>query len=162
MGDTPWLDEREQACWRAFIWGSRRLYETLDRQLQRDAGMPHTYYVILAMLSEAPDRSLTMSQLANLVRSSASRLSHAVTKLEAKGWVERRRCTEDGRTIYATLTDAGFAALSEAAPGHVRQVRAALFDQLTPEQVDQLHAIFTAVLRKLDGPNAPAELGAAR
>lgn len=150
MCDTRWLDEKEQASWRAFIWGSRRLYESLDRQLQRDAGMPHTYYVILAMLSESPDRSLTMTQLANLVRSSASRLSHAIAKLEGKGWVDRSRCGEDGRTIYAVLTDAGFAALVEAAPGHVQQVRDVLFDELTPEQVEQLHAIFTSVLRKLD------------
>lgn len=150
MSDTQWLDEKEQASWRAFIWGSRRLYESLDRQLQREAGMPHTYYVILAMLSEAPERSLTMTQLANLVRSSASRLSHAVAKLEAKGWVERNRCGADGRTIYAVLTDPGFTALAEAAPGHVHHVREVLFDQLTPEQVDQLQAIFSSVLHKLD------------
>lgn len=150
MAETEWLSDTEQASWRAFIWGSRHLFESLDRQLQRDAGMPHTYYVILAMLSEAPDRTLNMSQLANLVHSSASRLSHAVTKLQAQGLVERRRCAEDGRTIYATLTDAGMEAVVDAAPGHVRQVRNVLFDQLTPEQVEQLREIFDSVLLKVD------------
>ncbi|MFC4535951.1 MarR family winged helix-turn-helix transcriptional regulator [Sphaerisporangium dianthi] len=150
MSDTRWLDDDEQKAWRTYIWASRLLNESLDRQLQREAGMPHAYYVILAMLSEAPGRSLTMTELARLVRSSASRLSHAVAKLEAQGWVFRRKRPGDARTTIATLTDEGFAAIAEAAPGHVEQVRRVLFDLLTPEQTRQLHDIFGAVLTNLN------------
>ncbi|GAA3836421.1 MarR family transcriptional regulator [Sphaerisporangium flaviroseum] len=150
MSETRWLDEDEQRTWRTFLWASQLLHESLDRQLQRDAGMPHTYYMILAMLSEAPGRSMTMTELAQLVRFSASRLSHAVAKLEAQGWVCRSRRPGDARTTVAALTGEGFAALAEAAPGHVEEVRRVLFDRLTAEQVGQLRHIFDAVLTNLN------------
>ncbi|GII61552.1 MarR family transcriptional regulator [Sphaerisporangium krabiense] len=154
MGETRWLDEDEQRAWRTFLWASRLLHESLDRQLQHDAGMPHTYYMILAMLSEAPGRSMTMTDLARLVRSSPSRLSHAVTKLEAQGWVTRRKRPGDARTNVATLTPEGFAALADAAPGHVEEVRRVLFDHLAPDQVRQLQNIFENVLTTLTSPDA--------
>lgn len=150
MDDTPWLDDNEQKAWRTYLWAGQLLQESLDRQLQRESGMPHTYYLILAMLSETPGRSMTMTELSELVRFSASRLSHAVAKLEAAGWVRRRRHPNDGRTTVASLTEDGLATLVAAAPGHVRQVREALFDQLTQDQVRQLREIFDAVLSKLD------------
>jgi DNA-binding MarR family transcriptional regulator len=150
--DVRWLDDNEQETWRTFLAASQLLRESLERQLQRDAGMPHTYYMILVVLSETADRSMTMSELAQLVRSSPSRLSHAVAKLEEAGWVQRCRHARDGRTTLATLTDQGFAALEAAAPGHVEQVRSALFDPLTEEQVRQLREIFQAVLDKLGPP----------
>ena len=153
---TRWLDETEQATWRAFLGASQRVREALDRQLQRDAGMPHAYYLILAMLSEAERRTLTMTELARRTRSSPSRLSHAVAKLEAKGWVRRGRHSGDHRTTLATLTDAGLAELEDTAPGHVEQARKALFDHLSREQVEQLHAICRAVLDgSEDGPLPP-------
>jgi DNA-binding MarR family transcriptional regulator len=96
---------------------------------------------------------MTMTELARLVRSSASRLSHAVAKLEAQGWVCRGKRPGDARTTVATLTDEGFAAVAEAAPGHVEEVRRVLFDRLTPEQVRQLHDIFGAVLTNLNSTN---------
>jgi DNA-binding MarR family transcriptional regulator len=149
VSEVRWLDDDEQQTWRSFIWATQLLRESLDRQLQREAGMPHAYYMILAMLSEAPDRSMTMTQLAQLVRSSPSRLSHAVAKLEETGWVRRCKHSRDGRATLATLTDSGFAALAAAVPGHVEQVRSVLFDPLTAEQVRQLRDICEAVLAKL-------------
>ncbi len=125
------------------------LEAALDRQLQRDAGMPHAYYQILAMLSEAPERTLRMSDLAAITQSSQSRLSHAVSRLERNGWVRRRPCPDDRRSTLAELTEAGFAALAAAAPGHVRSVRENLFDQLDPEQVGQLRDICQAALCRL-------------
>ena len=122
------------------------LFEELDRELQRDAAMPHTYYEILVRLSEAPDRTLRMSQLAERSQYSRSRLSHAVAKLESAGWVERRECDTDRRGLLAVLTDKGFAALAAAAPGHVEAVRTLLLDPLTREQVGQLGAISDAIL----------------
>ncbi|RAY11350.1 MarR family transcriptional regulator [Actinomadura craniellae] len=150
MTEPRWLNEEEQRTWRAFLWASQLLHDSLDRQLQRDAGIPHAYYVILAMLSEASDRSLTMSQVAEIARLSPSRLSHAAARLEDKGWVARRRNPEDGRQIIATLTDAGLAVVTGAAPGHVAQVRGALFDALTPDQIRQLGEIFGTLLEHLD------------
>jgi DNA-binding MarR family transcriptional regulator len=107
--------------------------------------MPHAYYQILAMLSEVEGRTLRMSDLAAMTQSSQSRLSHAVSRLEANGWVLRRQCPNDRRGTLATLTDEGMAVLVEAAPGHVRTVRERLFDRLTPEQVEQFTAIWDAV-----------------
>lgn len=154
LGDvkaTRWLSDDEQKVWRSYLLANQLLWASLDRQLQRDAGMPHAYYIILAMLSEAPNRELTMSQLAKVVSSSPSRLSHAVAKLERAGWVRRRKHDTDGRTTLASLTDDGFAVLAAAAPGHVEEVRGILFDPLTPEQVDQLGAIVSAIVAAQDG-----------
>jgi DNA-binding MarR family transcriptional regulator len=119
----------------------------LDRQLQREAGMPHAYYEILVVLSESPGRTMRMSELADGTRSSRSRLSHAVAKLEASGWVRRRDCLDDRRGQLAELTDKGFAVLAAAAPGHVEAVRQLLFDRLSPEQVRQLQEICELVGR---------------
>jgi DNA-binding MarR family transcriptional regulator len=147
---TRWLDEEEQRTWRAFLHASRALWDTLDRELQRDAGMPHAYYEILVRLSEAPDRRLRMSDLAQATSSSRSRLSHAVARLEEYGWVRREDCPTDRRGQLAVLTDEGFRVLAEAAHGHVEGVRTHLFDQLTPEQVAQLRQISEAMLDHLD------------
>jgi DNA-binding MarR family transcriptional regulator len=142
---TRWLTEDEQRTWRAFMAANQSLQEAIDAQLQRDAGMPHAYYEILVRLSEAPDRSLRMRDLATASMSSKSRLSHAVARLEERGWVRRANCPTDRRGQTAWLTDDGFAALAAAAPGHVEQVRCTLFDALTSEQVRQLHEISDAI-----------------
>ena len=129
----------------AFLDANQLLFEQLDHELQRDAGIPHGYYEILVRLSEAPDRTLRMSQLAERSQSSRSRISHAVARLEEAGWVRRETCPTDRRGSLAVLTDEGFAALAAAAPGHVEGVRSHLFDRLTAEQVCQLRTISEAV-----------------
>jgi DNA-binding MarR family transcriptional regulator len=98
------------------------------------------------MLADVPERTLRMSDLAAITQSSQSRLSHAVTRLERRGWIRRRPCSEDRRSTWATLTDTGYAALAAAAPGHVAAVREHLFDRLSCEQVRQLQAICRTVL----------------
>ncbi len=145
MAETRWLSEDEQGTWRAFLTAMRLLTDQLDRELQRDADMPHTYYEILVALSEAPDRTLRMSQLADVCQSSRSRLSHAVTRLEETGWVRREACPTDRRGALAVMTDQGFAAVERAAPGHVEGVRHHVFDVLSPEQVAQLGEISAAI-----------------
>ncbi|SDI28950.1 DNA-binding transcriptional regulator, MarR family [Sinosporangium album] len=142
---TRWLDPDEQQVWRSFLAATQRVQEELDRQLQRDSGIPHAYYVVLAMLSEADGRTLRMSDLASKVNSSQSRLSHACARLEERGWVRRTPCSTDKRGSLATLTNEGFAVLEAAAPGHVEAVRRALFDPLTPEQIRRLGEICLAV-----------------
>ncbi|MFN8076505.1 MAG: MarR family transcriptional regulator [Kineosporiaceae bacterium] len=154
---TRWLDEREQRAWRAYLAGSRLLAAQLERELQRDAGMPHAYYEILVRLSESPDRRLRMSELADASESSRSRLSHAVARLEELGWVRRASCPTDRRGAFAELTDPGFAALEAAAPTHVEGVRNHLFDRLRPDQVDQLRDIFDSVLGGLREQDVAAQ-----
>ncbi|MBM0279214.1 MarR family winged helix-turn-helix transcriptional regulator [Micromonospora tarensis] len=148
---TRWLNPDEQRTWRAYLTASRALMDTLDRELQRDAGMPHAYYEILVRLSEAPGRQLRMSDLAEAAGSSRSRLSHAVARLESAGWVRREDCPTDRRGQIAVLTDDGFATLAAAAPGHVEGVRRHLFDALSPAQVDQLRRISETLAERLTG-----------
>ncbi len=141
-----WLSADEQHTWRESIEAWQWLLAAVDAQLQRDSGMPLAYYEILVRLSEAPDRSLRMTQLAEASSSSKSRVSHAVARLEERGWVRRTDCPTDRRGQIAMLTDQGFAALSAAAPGHVEQVRQVLFDALSAEQLRQLEKISAAIL----------------
>jgi DNA-binding MarR family transcriptional regulator len=149
VAQTRWLDEEEQRTWRSFLEVSRLLPERLEVQLQRDAGIPASYYQVLAQLSEAPSRALRMSELAKATSSSASRLSHAVNRMEEAGWVERRSCATDGRSQVAVLTPAGQAKVEAAAPGHVTEVRESLFDALSPAQVRQLGRICAQVAEGL-------------
>jgi DNA-binding MarR family transcriptional regulator len=151
VAHTRWLDDDEQRTWRAFLAANRLLMDSLDRQLQHEAGIPHTYYEILVRLSEVPERALRMSQLAASSMSSRSRLSHAVARMEETGWVRRRECATDRRGAVCELTDAGMEAIKAAAPGHVEAVRTHLFDQLTPEQVVALREISQAVATHLGG-----------
>jgi len=143
---TRWLSDREQRTWRLFLQACESVFAATDAQLIRDSGLPHGYYEILVHLSEAPGRALRMTQLATASTYSKSRLSHAVARLEERGWVLRHDCPTDRRGQIAQLTDEGFAALAAAAPGHVEQVRRSLIDALTPEQLVQLHEISAAII----------------
>lgn len=151
MSDAHWLSEDHQRVWRNYLAATRMVEGELERQLQRDSGMPTTYYEIMVSLSEAPDRTLRMSELADRSRFSRSRLSHAVARMEQEGWIERKECPSDKRGAFAVLTEKGFGALASAAPAHVEQVRSLLFDVLSSEQIEQLGEI-CATLRK-SGPD---------
>jgi DNA-binding MarR family transcriptional regulator len=145
-GAVRWLGPEEMQAWLSYVATSTLLESALDRQLQRDSGMPHAYYQILAILSDVEDRTLRMSDLAAMTQSSQSRLSHAVSRLEANGWIVRSQCPDDRRGTLATLTEQGRKVLEAAAPGHVRTVRKHLFDRLSCEQVQQLGEILGTVL----------------
>ena len=148
--ETRWLDDVERAAWVRFVAVVELLPGALDTQLRRDSGLSHFEYFVLAMLSEASERTLRMTQLARLTNATLTRLSHVVRRLEDRSLVERVACPEDGRATNARLTEQGWAAVVEAAPGHVETVRATVLDALTPEQVAQLHAIADALLPRLD------------
>ena len=147
-----WLDAEEQKAWRAWLYSAQLLMDRLDRDLTHETGISHAYYEILVALSETPGRKLRMSELADRLLSSRSRLSHAVSRLEERGWVGRELCPDDGRGQLAVLTDNGFAALEAAAPIHVESVRTHLFDQLSAEQVAAMRDLGETLLRHLD-PN---------
>lgn len=148
--DVRWLSSDEQATWRALLLCYQLLDDALDRQLQRASGLPHSHYAILAALSEAPDGAMRMHELSSMLRFSPSRMTHAISSLERKGWVARLRCAEDGRGQQATLTVEGRNVLERAAPGHTAEVRHRVFDRLTPTQQRQLRRICEAVLVGLD------------
>lgn len=150
MSGTRWLDPGEQQAWRAYLEATMLLFDELDRQMQQDSGMPHAYYEILVRLSENEGLEMRMSELAIRTRSSRSRLSHAVARLEERGWVERRDCPTDRRGQVAHLTDKGMAVLAAAAPSHVATVRAHVIDRLSPEQIVQLAAIGNAIVAGLE------------
>jgi DNA-binding MarR family transcriptional regulator len=153
--DEPrWLTDEQRDTWLPLVAVLLKLPAALDSQLQRDSGLSHFHYLVLAMLSESPDRTRRMSDLAMVANGSLSRLSHAVSKLEDQGWVRRHENADDGRFTDATLTDAGWDKLVSAAPGHVRAARAFVIDALTPEQVRQLRAIAVQILAAVD-PNCP-------
>ncbi|KUO08818.1 MarR family winged helix-turn-helix transcriptional regulator [Streptomyces sp. DSM 15324] len=157
---TRWLTPEEQRAWRAYVAGYLLLEDAIDRQLQQEAGLPHLYYSILANLSESPERRLRMTELAESLKITRSRLTYAVTRLEKDGLLRREDCRWDKRGSVAVLTEEGMATLERLAPGHVETVRAGLFDRLSPEQVRQLEEIFTQVVAGFqeDGEALPEEL----
>lgn len=155
--EPRWLDE-EQRVWRAYIDATTLLEDHLDRQLQRDAGMPHMYYGLLTRLSEAPQRRLRMTDLAMAAKITRSRLSHAVARLERNGWVRREDCPSDKRGQFAVLTEEGVEVLRRHAPGHVNAVRQAVFDRLTPEQLKSLGEITRIIAEGLQPSEAGADL----
>lgn len=146
-----WLTGEEDRAWRAYLQASQLLADHLDQQLQRDSGIPHTYYSLLAWLSEAPGRQMRMTELAEQSKITRSRLSHAIARLEEYGWVRRTSCESDKRGQIAVLTDAGFEYLQKTAPGHVEAVRTGLFDALTPEQVKAFGEACEAIAANLHG-----------
>ncbi|MER7662641.1 MULTISPECIES: MarR family transcriptional regulator [unclassified Streptomyces] len=153
-----WLNDDEQRVWRAYLHATMLFEDHLDRQLQRDAGMPHVYYGLLVQLSQSPHRRKRMTELAIDAKITRSRLSHAIARLEKNGWVRREDCPSDKRGQNAVLTDAGFEVLKEAAPAHVEAVRQVLFDRLTPDQVGQLGEIMRIMSDALQPQESGADL----
>ena len=151
---TTWLTDREQTAWVRLIAVVELLPGALETQLRRDAGLSHFEYFTLAMLSEAPDRTLPMTGLARRTNSTLSRLSHVVRRLAGWGFVVRAPSARDGRITEVGLTEAGYAKVVATAPGHVATVRALVVDALTAEQVDQLTGIMDAVLARVDPAGA--------
>jgi DNA-binding MarR family transcriptional regulator len=150
--EPRWLDAEEQQAWRALARTLVRLPTALDAQLHRDAGISHFEYQVLALLAEEPGRTLRMSTLATRAGGSLPRLSQVVARLEQRDWVRRTPDPADGRYTLAILTDNGQAKLTDAAPGHVQEVRRLVFDPLTKAQSRQLREIGLRIIRAI-GPD---------
>jgi DNA-binding MarR family transcriptional regulator len=147
---TRWLNDEERAAWLKLAAIMLKLAPALDSQLQRDSGLTQFDYLCLAMLSEAEERRLTMSELAGQVNSSLSRLSHVITKLESRGWVKREPCPDSKRVTMARLTDEGYAVVVAAAPGHVEAVRELVFDGMSKADVAALERVAGHIAKRLD------------
>jgi DNA-binding MarR family transcriptional regulator len=146
--EPKWLNPREMKAWRSYIIASRRLLEALESDLDgHDLSMPD--YEVLAQLSDAPDRRMRMSELAEIAMLSKSRLSHRMKVMEKAGWVHREVCPEDKRGSFAVMTEKGWRAIVKAAPDHVASVRNRFVDNLTLKEQEELAKIFDRVTTKL-------------
>jgi len=154
MAEPRWLDAAQQRDWRAFIDGSLRLAEALEHDLKTRHGLSMAEYEIMVRLSEAPNRTMRMAELAACASQSRSRLSHTVTRLERAGLVERSSCPDDKRGVLATLTEKGYDALETAAPSHVTIVRDLFIDAVDPEDLTAIGRAFRKVTERLDERHA--------
>ncbi|SKA98283.1 transcriptional regulator, MarR family [Agreia bicolorata] len=153
MSEDVWLSDDQQRAWVRFISVVERLPGVLDTQLQHDADLTHFDYFTLAMLSEAPNRTLRMTELAAVTNATLPRLSHVVSRLEKRGFIERTPCPGDRRATNAQLTDSGWEKVGATAPGHVGTVRDYVIDPLDEQDVADLHRIMGKILGKLDPEN---------
>ena len=147
-GQEPrWLTPQQQQAWLALNAVVTWLPAALDAQLQRDAGITHVEYGVLSWLSMSPERTARMSEIAAAANVSLSHLSRIATRLEKRGWMRRQPDPQDGRATLAILTDTGWDKVVTTAPGHADEVQRLVFDNLTPDQVHQLHQISESILR---------------
>ncbi len=149
--ETPWLTPAQQNVWRSFLGGTIVLNDRLDRDLRNAHGLSMPEYEILVRLSEAPERSIRMAELAAAVSHSRSRVTHTIARLEREGLVFRGQCSEDGRGVSAVMTDKGFSLLEEAAHTHVRGVHSYLVENASPEEFEVLGQIMQRVMTTLGG-----------
>ncbi|MEU8247850.1 MarR family winged helix-turn-helix transcriptional regulator [Nonomuraea sp. NPDC048916] len=148
--EPRWLTEEEMRTWLALVSVLIRLSTALDGQLQRDAGISHFEYQVMAGLSMSPGHTMRMSELAALSDGSLSRLSHVVKRLEKRDWVRRTPDPADGRYTLAILTEEGWEKVVATAPGHVEAVRRFVFDPLTKAQARQLCDIGRRITLAID------------
>ncbi|MEV6488575.1 MarR family transcriptional regulator [Actinoplanes sp. NPDC051633] len=148
--EPRWLSPDERDAWMALSWLMIKLPGEIDTRLQRDSGISFFEYLVLASLSMSPGRRMRMSDLAQYVNGSLSRLSNVVKRLEERDWIFREPCARNGRFIEATLTDAGMAVVERAAPDHVETVRRFVFDALRPDQVTALRDIGRQIAAQVD------------
>lgn len=149
-----WLDAEQQRAWRALVEGAQRLFDTLDHELKADAGIDLDQYEVLVRLSEAGDGRLRMSELAEQVCMSRSRLTHRIDKMVEAGLVERVQCPDDRRGMHAALTATGRARLEAAAPAHVDGVRRHLIEPLDPAEVVAIGDAMARVAAQLESKSS--------
>ncbi len=157
---TRWLDDREQRVWRSWVQATQRLDAHLARRMQADGDLSMSDFAVLVPLSEAPEERLRPFALGRTLQWEKSRLSHHLTRMERRGLVTREDCGTDRRGAFVVLAPAGRRALETAAPPHAEAVRSAVFDRLTPEQVDRLGEICDELLAGLDPDAVCAEVAA--
>jgi DNA-binding MarR family transcriptional regulator len=158
---TRWLDRDQQQAWRAYLVGTTLLMERLDRDLRENHDLSLPEYEILVRLSEATDHRLRMAELADSVKNSRSRITHTIARMERAGLVLRRQCAEDGRGVFAMLTEKGQALLVEAAPAHVESVRTNLIDVVEREDLLAVGRAFATVASALETAPDPILTGTA-
>lgn len=152
MSTAPEITEQEWGLWRGFVTMHRHLSRELDRQLQRDAGISQADFIVLGRLSDAPDRRLRTGELAELLAWEKSRVSHQVTRMEARGLVERTECDTDGRGTWVGVTTEGRRTLLAATRDHAAKIRELFFAGLSDDERDVLHDITRRVMERMNPP----------
>jgi DNA-binding MarR family transcriptional regulator len=147
---TRWLTEDQQRSWRAYLLGTTLLMDALDRDLREKHDLSLGEYEILVRLSESPDRTRRMAELADSVKNSRSRITHTIARMERAGLVKRRQCLSDGRGVEAVLTDTGMSRLETAAHDHVDAVRSGLIDVISDDDLAAIGRAFAAVSDSLE------------
>lgn len=150
MAGTRWLSADEQRVWRSFVGMQTKLQAQLSRQMQTDSALSMADFEVLVALSDRSDARVRPFELVRELQWEKSRLSHHLTRMAARGLVARESCSDDGRGAFVVMTDAGRAAIEQAAPGHVDEVRRVVFDPLTPAQLAALASISDTVVAQLD------------
>ncbi len=141
------LSRSQLRSWVRLVRGMKALFDALDRQLREQVGISHDDYILLARLSRAEGRAMRMSDLADELSRSPSRISHTVARLEERGWVERARGADDRRVVVARLSDAGATMVAEASPGHLTLVRRLVFETLGDDTVAETAAVLDQIGR---------------
>lgn len=158
MTDVPWLDKHQQRVWRSWLQVNIRLNAALHRQMQADAGLSLPDFEVLVLLTDDPAERIRVSDMARALQWERSRLSHHLTRMEKRGLVERAECPEDGRGAVVLLTPAGREAIEQAAPAHVRTVRALFVDRLDARDLSDLDRIVAKLLTETDvAPGVPTQ-----
>ena len=139
------LTDDQQRAWRSLVLATHAVEEALDRQSRRDGGIPHAYYKLLVFLYEGRHGEIRMSQLADQLGYSISRLTHAIASLQRSGWVTRERSTTDGRVQLVSITDAGIAIVRAVTPGQVREVREPILGALSLEDAATLERLASTI-----------------
>ena len=139
------LTDDQKSAWRSLVLATHSIEEALDRQSRRDGGIPHAYYRLLVFLYEGRAEETRMSQLADQLGYSTSRLTHAIASLERSGWVTRERSAADGRVQLVSITDAGISIVRAVTPGQVREVREPAVGALSAEDAATLERLMTAI-----------------
>lgn len=148
MTRTKWLTDSEQRAWRNLSLMQLQLVALLGRELAAD-GLSYQDYLVLATLSDQPGGQMRLHELGSVLGWEKSRVSHHMTRMEARGLVVRTKCATDQRGWFVVLTDEGRAASAAAAPAHVAIVRRHFVDLLTADQLATLDTIARTVLEHL-------------
>lgn len=154
--EVPWLTPSEDAAWRAYLKGVAQFTNELNRRLDESADLSLSEYEILVRLSEHPDQEMRMSDLAESVYQTRSRLTHTVRRLEQRRMVIRQACSEDGRGVNCRLTEAGLQLIVDIAPQHVRDVRELLIDAVSAEDLSAFHRVMNTMAERSQAAAAPA------
>lgn len=108
--------------------------------------LTYTQYITMLILWEK--KSQTVKELGSCLYLDSGTLTPVLKKLENKGYLERKRSTEDERSLIVTITGKGESLRERAAnvPGQVAECV-----DLTREEADQLYSTLYKILGTLQG-----------
>jgi DNA-binding MarR family transcriptional regulator len=140
------LTPEQLAAWSGFLWAHAQVVRALDRELEREHGIPLASFDVLFQLSIAQNQRLSMSDLADAIVLSRSGLTGLVDRLQSGGLVERELSEVDPREVYVRITDRGAEILAQVTPTHISGIKKQFLERLSDKQTKQLAVIWQALL----------------